>query len=125
MDTRVGLFDWLLAGKQGRGSAPDNATPLAKPRSYSAAEVVAPHEGSCHEARSVAGKRFLASEAPRLPMRDCDRPECHCTYRRHPDRRQDVRRASDAGAIVLGSGLRQESDNRDASLPGRRRADRR
>ena len=37
----------------------------------------------CH----VRGQRFLASDAPALPIYGCTNPECDCTYVHHEDRR--------------------------------------
>ncbi|MCC7460861.1 MAG: hypothetical protein IT480_00210 [Gammaproteobacteria bacterium] len=50
---------------------------------------------ACRTARRLEGQRFLAREAPRLPLPDCDSATCSCRYRHYEDRRMDVRRASD------------------------------
>jgi len=51
---------------------------------------------SCALATLCRRERFLASEAPALPLPGCDRPEtCPCTYRHYTDRRAGPRRTDD------------------------------
>jgi hypothetical protein len=51
---------------------------------------------SCALATLCRRERFLASEAPALPLPGCDRPEtCPCTYRHYTDRREGPRRTDD------------------------------
>jgi hypothetical protein len=65
-----------------------------------AAEIVAPTT-ACPGAQALKGKRFLSTEAPLLPLRDCTHTEsCHCVYRKHSDRRDStVRRSEDDTGI--------------------------
>lgn len=42
---------------------------------------------ACHAVKQLSGKRFLASEAPQLPLADCNTQHCFCQYMHHPDRR--------------------------------------
>jgi len=42
--------------------------------------------------REVGGQRFLARDAPRLPLRGCDVDPCQCRYAHFDDRREDERR---------------------------------
>jgi hypothetical protein len=43
--------------------------------------------------------RFLAKEAPRLPLPGCDHPgSCKCTFRHYEDRRHGSRRSAEAGS---------------------------
>jgi len=54
--------------------------------------------GACIAATEMAGKRFLASEAPHLPLTDCSNPSrCRCKYQHWDDRRQDDRRSTYCG----------------------------
>jgi len=58
--------------------------------------------GACEAARGLKGKRFLSSQAPRLPLAECSSPgECRCVYKKYPDRRAGPRRE------VERSGLRR------------------
>lgn len=51
--------------------------------------------GDCASLETYKGKRFLASNAPPLPVPDCTCEDCHCHYVHHADRRdpKDDRRA--------------------------------
>jgi hypothetical protein len=50
---------------------------------------------ACDAAKAFAGTRFLSREAPRLPLKECDNPDCSCRYQHHDDRRAFARRISD------------------------------
>lgn len=48
---------------------------------------------SCIAAQGLRGRRFLSTEAPSLPLKECpNRVSCPCTYRHHEDRRGKQRR---------------------------------
>jgi hypothetical protein len=52
--------------------------------------------GSCAAATLCRSKRFLATQLPALPMRDCDRAaSCPCKYKHYEDRRAGPRRSED------------------------------
>jgi hypothetical protein len=74
--------------------------PAGRTTSHPAAAII-PCAGACAAAVAVAGRRFLAAEAPLLPLRDCTRPAgCQCRYRKFPDRREeDAERRSPQGSI--------------------------
>jgi hypothetical protein len=73
---------------------PDAEPQRTKDRSFRAVSIQ-PGERACACAISLEAKRFLSGEAPRLPLRDCDRAACTCRYRHHEDRRREPRRYSD------------------------------
>lgn len=53
---------------------------------------------ACDAVKRSDQQRFLAMEAPNLPVRDCSKPSgCKCRYRHHPDRRDGMRRDTDFG----------------------------
>ena len=62
---------------------------------FHAVSIVLDKRCACAAAQEVAGKRYLASEAPRLPLLTCNQAVCTCRYQHHADRREDSRRASD------------------------------
>jgi hypothetical protein len=64
---------------------------------WHAVTIVAP-SSACGAALGCKGKRYLSSEAPRLPLADCDAARCVCKYRHFADRRDAPRRAEDSGA---------------------------
>jgi hypothetical protein len=71
--------------------------PIPPIASWRAIRVVA-GAGACDAARLVEGKRMLTKDAPRLPLRDCDRQDsCKCTYKHLADRRGEPRRTIDSG----------------------------
>ncbi len=87
---------------------------------YRAVSIAFDKLGGCRAVHAFAGQRILSSEAPRLPVPDCNVAECACRFQHHADRRGGVRRASDAGAFEpLYSG-----SERRAKAPGRRAEDR-
>ena len=43
--------------------------------------------GNCPALEDYKGKRFLASDAPPLPVPDCTSDRCQCHYTHHADRR--------------------------------------
>ena len=52
----------------------------------------------CTAAIDLHGRRFLADEAPPLPMHGCANPQnCRCVYKHFDDRRTGLRRESDEG----------------------------
>jgi len=42
---------------------------------------------ACPEVRALASTRFIAKEAPRLPLDNCSAPNCLCKYEHYDDRR--------------------------------------
>jgi hypothetical protein len=49
----------------------------------------------CAAAKALAEQRFLAKDAPRLPLAKCDAERCGCAFAHYEDRRQEGRRAED------------------------------
>ncbi len=55
----------------------------------------------CHAALALEGERFLADEAPPLPLDGCADPRsCRCVYQHFKDRRTGFRRDSDDGLPI-------------------------
>lgn len=57
---------------------------------------------ACDAAKAITGRRFLSSDAPRLPLPGCDSPDCRCKYTHHADRRSgdDRRTPYDTGTFA-------------------------
>jgi hypothetical protein len=54
---------------------------------------IATHGDSCAKAVALRDKRFLARDAPALPLKGCTRSAaCNCIYRHYSDRRAGPRR---------------------------------
>jgi hypothetical protein len=59
---------------------------------------IVPGDSPCEAVLQSSGKRFLAADAPRIPLSGCKWPaRCRCTYRHHADRRVALRRIADRG----------------------------
>lgn len=47
---------------------------------------------ACPEVRMLTSKKYLAKEAPRLPLDNCTAPYCQCRYDHYDDRRDEENR---------------------------------
>jgi len=95
-------------GHEATGCAPDPA--------HHAVTIEA-NANACEAARDLVGQRFLAREAPPLPLPDCDVSECPCRYRHYQDRRQGTRRSEDEGGVntpIEGAERREQARRRAA-----------
>jgi hypothetical protein len=70
------------------------------------------HLNLCGTARKYQGQRFLAADAPKLPLAGCRAATCTCRYVHHDDRREGPRRASDLTRLT--NGFWGGSERRDA-----------
>lgn len=77
--------------------------------------------GACSAARSIARKRFLPDQVPRLPLNGCNAGTCDCRYRYNTDRRVWAHRRETGNAhpdvAIAGGGSERRVES------GRRRAD--
>lgn len=70
-------------------------------------------ENACDAAKALTGRRFLSSAAPRLPLPDCDYPNCRCQFAHYDDRRAGRdRRSPFAPAMSTGSTGVHEQERR-------------
>ena len=83
---------------------------------------IKPGAYACRAANEIAGQRFLASEAPSIPLPGCTANECDCHFTHHNDRRtgKDRRSPFTSGGIAAATGSfpgerRQGQDRRDES----------
>jgi hypothetical protein len=53
---------------------------------------------ACAASQACQARRYLSSEAPRLPLAGCDAAHCDCKYVHFPDRRGSRRRSGDTKA---------------------------
>jgi hypothetical protein len=92
----------------------DEAPREAKPQSPFAAVAIRPGANSCQAARAARGQRFLATEAPILPLESCNRcATCECTYAHFADRRRGPRRRTE-GAPPKGAQISNREDRRSS-----------
>lgn len=111
----VALGVYWRARTQGASATDSGETAVSR-----AFHCVAVRRGpsACSAARRLSGARFLAREAPLLPLPGCDALACQCRYLHFDDRREDERRHTHA----LRRGLVSADDNFDRrSLVDRRR----
>ncbi len=104
-----------------RTSAAEPARPSTASRTnpYQAVSVLACPR-ACATAGEVQGQRFLARQAPRLPLPGCDRPAaCRCRFEKFTDRRTVQQRSPYNSLHGLGYGGAEKRRNR-----GRRGSDR-
>lgn len=88
----------------------------ASSSSYHAVEIQRT-ERACEASRGTIGKRFLSTEAPPLPLSQCDRPNaCRCSYRHFSDRRVCLRRPAELAPLRATFGDRLDK----RGLPSRR-----
>jgi hypothetical protein len=83
---------------------------------YHAVSIVFPQD-ACNAAKAMAGRRFLATAPPPLPLRDCDAAHCHCRFAHHDDRRSGLERRSpfSPASTMVGTGSfrRERRSGRD------------
>ncbi len=102
------MWDKLL--KQ-LGHAP-RARPAAKPLPYRAVSV-APTRASCPAAVAIRNKRFLAADAPTLPLPMCTWPlSCPCKLKSHDDRRARPRQKGERDEVRQVREERQPTNGR-------------
>lgn len=58
---------------------------------------------ACLHAKALQGRRFLAREAPNLPLDNCDSNKCSCRFVHHDDRRSGKDRRSPFGSGGMGA----------------------
>jgi hypothetical protein len=71
---------------------------------------------ACEPARGLRGQRYLANEAPALPLPGCTAPHCSCAFVKLSDRRTDDRRLDHAGlsaSLFLSKNRRDQGGRRD------------
>lgn len=95
-------------------------SPALKNSSKYHAVSIKPGAYACSAANDLAGDRFLASEAPSLPLPGCDAADCDCHFSHHNDRRtgKDRRSPFTSGGIAAATGTfagerRKGEDRRD------------
>ena len=95
-------------------------SPGSKKSAFHAVSIVFESD-ACASAKEMAGRRFLASAAPRLPLQECNALECKCKFKHHDDRRsgKDRRSPFSPGGFSAATG-RFEAEKRKG--PDRRKS---
>lgn len=77
----------------------------------------------CEAMQQIKHKRYLSADAPTIPIKGCDKADCHCHYQHFEDRRQpDSDRRIDYGVTQDLYGAFGEQ-NRRVYKKGRRETD--
>lgn len=99
------LLIWIyLRLNQGRAKSSSAAHRLPEAGGQFHAVSIRFSENACAAVRSRAGERYLASEPPELPLKDCDAPNCECYFAHHKDRRSGHDRRSPYDPAIGSSG---------------------
>jgi len=73
-------------------------------------------DDACPAVQALAKTKFLAKEAPRLPLDECTVPNCRCQYKHYDDRRDgEDRRDGHASAHREGEQRRHAREDRRQS----------
>jgi hypothetical protein len=89
-------------------SAASNASPV-RASSHWHAVAIKPKGQSCEAVQACRSARFLSSDAPRLPLAECNSSDtCTCVYRHHADRRAQPRRQDEKDGLRRGGKVEQE-----------------
>lgn len=113
---RSSLIERLLSRFRRKRTAPNTAPAFARPF-----QAIAIYRGAvaCDLAKRFSEYRFLAREAPALPLEGCTMKEsCQCRYLKFNDRRSYQRRQQDFTATVKyrGKERRQTGGRRATDL---------
>ena len=119
-------ISWLVMRVLRNGGRSEDTTTKRVSDKSSAYHAVSLHysENACDAAKSMTGRRFLASAAPRLPLPECDALECRCRFTHHADRRSGKDRRSPFSPATMSGGTgtfrterRERKDRRKSADP--------
>ncbi len=115
----VAAVAWLYRGKGSPEPEQNKPAPTAQHR----AVTVKPCAECCQAAKQIRGRRYLANQAPNLPLDGCTSGACSCSYVHYEDRREDV--MGDRRVMYgIGADLMLKTGREDCrSKAGRRRED--
>jgi hypothetical protein len=99
------LLVWLFLRLRSQDKeAPATATSKSAGKTAYHAVSIKFDSNACNAAKEMAGRRFLSSAAPRLPLPDCNALECRCRFSHHKDRRAGKDRRSPFSAAKYSDG---------------------
>jgi|SRR5688572_32946281 hypothetical protein len=112
-----GAAFWLVSRRETPPKAP-HPKPRTKAGGRFGAVEIRPRRGACRAALQLKDRRFLAKNAPALPLRECSAERCNCIFSKLKDRRTDARRLEHDGlsaALFLTTNRRGKRDRRRAA----------
>jgi hypothetical protein len=82
--------------------------------------TIVPGPRACVAAHAQFDQRFLAREAPPLPLKGCECTHCECRYEHYDDRRNGDRRVHGLSVPLRGEGRvdHRAKSHRDRRKPG-------
>jgi hypothetical protein len=119
----VGLLAWLFLRHRDKKTEPAGKSTSDSTKSAYHAVSIKYDANACEAAQKMSGRRFLASEAPRLPLPECDAAECNCRFAHHEDRRSSTDRRSPFAASGFGGGTGSFEKERRERKDRRKNAD--
>lgn len=117
----AGAVYWIMARRP--KPAKSNPAPRAKEGGRFGAVQIRARLGACRAAQLLQGQRFLAKDAPNLPLRECSAARCSCTFSKLPDRRSDGRRVETGGlhtTLFISANRRTKRDRRRSAQTAHR-----
>jgi hypothetical protein len=125
----AGTAYWVVSLRPAAARRPAAASsnpppPHAKEGGRFRAVQIRPRLEACRAAQAIEGQRFLAKDAPPLPLPQCSaKKTCSCTFSKLPDRRTGGRRISTGGlhsTLFIAANRRVTRDRRRAAVrPGK------
>jgi hypothetical protein len=116
----AGAAYWHLSARRAR---PPAAEPRpARPGGRFGGVEIRTRGGACRSAQRLEGRRFLAKDAPTLPLPRCTAARCSCTFAKLPDRRTEGRRldyGSLSASLLRENNRRKQERRRAARAQGR------
>ena len=110
----VGAYFWLRQRQAAIAERPAEKRRLEHTPSEYHAVSIRFDAGACAAAQALDGQRFLSAEAPRLPLNECNAPDCSCRFVHHADRRgKDDRRSPFAPGGISSASGRYEQERRE------------
>ena len=85
---------WLLRKRRAGQDEARNPTPRRSKKSAYHAVSIRFQPDACDAAKAMAGRRFLATAPPKLPLPECSVMKCRCRFAHHEDRRSGKDRRS-------------------------------
>jgi hypothetical protein len=118
--TAAAAVGWLLLRRRGeKPAAPDKKKAAGR---FGAVEIHT-RSGCCEAARALEGRRFLALQAPALPLPGCTASQCACKFGKLADRRTEDRRLQQgaiSSSLFMASNRRTEHERRVERSPKQR-----
>jgi hypothetical protein len=120
--TTIGIVSPLIFWRYRQNAQSKHAVkPLSQDESKYQSIEIRPCLMACDAVAELRGQRFIASEAPELPLTECDQKECACRYQYHDDRRHGEDRRDQLGRFA---GLHPTPADEERRLKAERRQSR-